>query len=157
MDIKKHIPNTLTILGYIIVNVSILMYNKTGNFIYILSMLFGFSFDYMDGYFARKFNVSSKLGNVLDKISDKVNQLMLLLLLVSRFGASKMYVGLFILREIIMFTLRKLNMKPVTSSIHGKLKTFIFPVSIILYHFNIPIKEIYLFLLSIYNLVTLFL
>jgi CDP-diacylglycerol--glycerol-3-phosphate 3-phosphatidyltransferase len=157
MNIKKNVPNILTILGYIIVNVSILIYNKTGNFTYIILMLFGFSFDYMDGYFARKLNVSSKLGNILDKISDKVNQLMLLLLLVSKFKVNILYVGLFILREIIMFTLRKLDKKPVTSSIHGKLKTFIFPVTIILYHFNLPLKQIYLFLLSIYNLITLFL
>lgn len=36
--------------------------------------LIGFSFDFIDGFIARKFKLTSDFGNILDKIIDKLTQ-----------------------------------------------------------------------------------
>jgi hypothetical protein len=133
----KHLANLTTITGLIIVSFSFLKYYLTKNIIYLVYACIGFLFDFLDGWLARKFNIKSKIGNILDKIVDKLNQSMLLLLL------------------IIMFYLRIKKIKSKYSSIHGKLKTSLFPLTIILYHFKNPYAFIYLNLITFYNYITL--
>ena len=72
MDIKKHIPNFLTLLNLLcgciaIVMVGYLKYNMAFYFVAL-----GIFFDFFDGYFARKFNVSGPLGVQLDSLADMV-------------------------------------------------------------------------------------
>lgn len=153
----NYLPNIITISGLVIVNLSLFFYYKFNKNIYLFLMLLGFSCDYFDGYIARKYNVSSSLGNILDKLTDKINQFCLLLILVLKYKVSYWYILCLFIRETIMFYMRKNNIKPKTSSIHGKLKTFIFPISIILYNNNFSFKEDYLFLLTLYNFITLIL
>ena len=78
-----------------------------------------------------------------------------LLLLIFKFDVSYIYLLLLIIRETIMIIMRKNNMKSTSSSFHGKLKTCLFPVLLILFHFNVSIKMEYLQLLTIYNFITL--
>ncbi len=145
----------ITITGMIIVIYSLFSYYHTNNFIYILIALIGFSCDYFDGYIARKFNLSSKFGNIIDKFVDKINQVGILSLLIIKFDVSPIYLLLYIIREAIMLFMRKNNMKSVSSSFHGKLKTALFPLLLILFHFNFNIKIVFLQLLTIYNFITL--
>lgn len=151
------IPNIITISGLIIVLFSLYKYYITNNYIYIIIAFIGFSCDFWDGYIARKYNMSSNIGNTLDKMVDKINQIGILLLLIIRFNISPIYLFIYILREIIMYIMRKNNMKPVSSSFYGKLKTFLFPILLILFHYNIIYRNIYLDLLTIFNFVTLLL
>jgi len=153
--IRQNIPNIITIIGFIIVNYSLLMYNLTNNSLYLMFMVLGFLCDYLDGYFARKLKLSSDLGNILDKIVDKINQTLLLVTMTIKFKISKWYLILYIFREIIMFIMRKLKYKPKTSSFHGKFKTFIFPLSLIFFAKDLFFKKIFINLLSAYNLFTL--
>ena len=150
-----NIADLVTIIGMIVVIYSLFTYYHTDNFNYILLALIGFSCDYFDGLIARKFNISSDFGNTLDKMVDKINQTGILLLLIIKFNISPIYLLLFIIREIIIYLLRKNNMKSISSSFYGKLKTFLFPVLLILFHYNLGIKMIYLQLLTIYNFITL--
>ena len=151
----NNIPNYITITGLVIVMYSLYMYYYTSNVYYLVLMCVGFSCDYFDGMIARKYNMSSSLGNILDKMVDKINQIGLLILLLLKFDTSPVYLFLYILREIIMFMMRSYNMKSVNSSFYGKLKTFLFPLSIILFHFNLDIKYVYLDALTIFNFITL--
>lgn len=151
------IPNIITISGLIIVLFSLYKYYITNNANYIIIAFIGFSCDFWDGYIARKYNMSSNLGNTLDKLVDKINQIGILLLLIIKFNISPIYLFIYILREIIMYIMRKNNMKPVSSSFYGKLKTFLFPILLILFHYNIIYRNIYLDLLTIFNFVTLLL
>ena len=150
-----NIADLITLIGLIIVVYSLFTYYHTNNFIYIIIALIGFTCDYFDGYIARKFNISSDFGNTLDKLVDKINQIGILLLLIFKFDVSYIYLLLLIIRETIMIILRKNNMKSTSSSFHGKLKTCLFPVLLILFHFNVSIKMEYLQLLTIYNFITL--
>ena len=151
----KYISNYITLLGLIIVAMSYYMYLNTSNSIFILISLFGFSCDYWDGYIARKYNISSSFGNILDKLVDKICQILLLLILIIKFNVSSNYLFLYLLREIIIYLMRINNMKSANSSFYGKLKTFLFPLLLILFHYNIPVKYIYLNLLTLFNFITL--
>ncbi len=145
----------ITLTGMIIVIYSLFTYYHTNDIIYLLTALVGFTCDYFDGLIARKFNISSDFGNILDKFVDKINQIGIQLLLIIKFDISPIYLFLYLLRETIMYIMRKNNMKPVTSSFHGKLKTALFPLLLILFHYNMFFKMEYLQLLTVYNFVTL--
>jgi CDP-diacylglycerol--glycerol-3-phosphate 3-phosphatidyltransferase len=147
----------ITLTGMIIVVYSLFTYYQTNNFIYIITALIGFSCDYFDGYIARKYNISSDFGNILDKLVDKINQVGILLLLIFKFNISPIYLLLYIIREVIIFIMRKNNMKSISSSFHGKLKTALFPLLLLLFHYNVSIKMEFLQLLTIYNFITLLL
>ncbi|MFA5407555.1 MAG: CDP-alcohol phosphatidyltransferase family protein [Bacilli bacterium] len=72
MSIKKHIPNILSTirffmalgLPFVFLNTSVL----TTFFYYIA----GESTDFVDGFLARKWNVQSKFGKIVDPVSDKM-------------------------------------------------------------------------------------
>ena len=67
----KHIPNILTILRFIFIPI-ILYFIFTGN--YILGIIFftisGIT-DVLDGFIARKFNLVSNFGKLMDPLADK--------------------------------------------------------------------------------------
>ena len=131
------------------------MYYHTNNFVYIIFMIIGFTCDYLDGYLSRSLDLKSDIGNILDKIVDKINQSMLLLVLTTKFKVSKMYLLFYFIREIVMLVLRKFKFRSKFSSIHGKLKTSIFPIVLVLFHNNNILKNIYLNCWSVYNIATL--
>ena len=147
----------ITLTGLIIVIYSLFTYYHTNNIIYIITALIGFTCDYLDGYIARKYNISSHFGNILDKLVDKINQVGILLLLIFKFNISPIYLFLYIIRETIIFIMRKNNLKSTSSSFHGKLKTALFPLLLILFHYNVSIRFEFLQLLTIYNFITLLL
>ncbi len=152
---NKNVPNIITISGLIIVLFSLYKYYITNNYNYIILAIIGFSCDFWDGYIARKYNINSSIGNILDKTVDKINQTAILILLIFKFNISPIYLFIYILREIIMFIMRKNDMKPISSSFYGKLKTFLFPVLLVLFHCDINIKTLYLNILTIFNFCTL--
>ena len=153
--IYENIPNIITISGMGIVNYSLYMYNTNLDGIYLYLMLIGFTFDFFDGYIARRLNTTSSLGNILDKITDKVNHLALLNVVMYRYDKSYYYLYLYILREIIIFILRINNLKAATSTYHAKVKTVLFPLCLLFYHYHIIGKDIYFNLWFIYNFLTI--
>lgn len=78
----KYIPNMLTILRLLLI--PFIIFNIfAGNYI-LAFILFTFSActDIADGYIARKFNLISNLGKLLDPLADKLTQLSILTSLV---------------------------------------------------------------------------
>jgi len=152
-----NIADLITLIGLIIVIYSLFTYYHTNNILYLITALIGFTCDYLDGVVARKLNISSHFGNILDKLVDKINQIGILLLLIIKFNVSPIYLILYIIRETIIYIMRKNNMKSTSSSFYGKLKTALFPLLLLLFHFNVSIRIEYLQLLTIYNFITLLL
>lgn len=72
MNIKKHIPNLITLINLFCGCVAI-VYVSQGDFLKAFYMVcLGIFFDFFDGFFARLFKVSSPLGLQLDSLADMV-------------------------------------------------------------------------------------
>lgn len=70
MNIKKHIPNLITLLNLFSGCIA-LVYASEENFeMAFFFVCLGIFFDFFDGFFARLFNVSSPLGLQLDSLAD---------------------------------------------------------------------------------------
>ena len=81
-----NIPNYLTIGRIIIVPLIVFIYLydiKYGNLINTFLFILAAITDWLDGYLARKWNQSSKLGAFLDPVADKLLVVTLLVLIIS--------------------------------------------------------------------------
>lgn len=79
MNIKKHIPNLITLINLFCGCVALVFVSKANSFqdsFYFLMAFYmvclGIFFDFFDGFFARLFKVSSPLGLQLDSLADMV-------------------------------------------------------------------------------------
>lgn len=73
---KKHIPNMLTVIRIILIPFFMYFYIFTENKgLYISMLLLAGITDVLDGFIARKFNLITDLGRVLDPIADKLTLL----------------------------------------------------------------------------------
>ncbi|MDC0093583.1 CDP-diacylglycerol--glycerol-3-phosphate 3-phosphatidyltransferase [Alphaproteobacteria bacterium] len=112
--IKKTIPNSLTIFRCIagILLPLIIMYggNKGAVIATPLLLLAGLS-DYFDGFYARKYNVVSNFGKIIDPIADKLLVIGALLALASEnmldYNYSFIAALIIILREVFVSGLRE--------------------------------------------------
>ena len=113
-NIKKAIPNALTLfrcLISILLPVLIIYGGETGAILAAPLLLLAGLSDYFDGFYARKYNVVSILGKVLDPIADKLLVIGVLLSLASE-NLLDFYYGfipslIIILREIFISGLRE--------------------------------------------------
>jgi cardiolipin synthase len=136
----KHIPNILTIFRIILVPVFLIIYFSNFQdhslwalFIFLLA---GFT-DFLDGYLARKYNVTSKVGTVLDPFADK---LMLLTALTSLYIDNLLPLFILIimyLKECTMvilgiFMFFKKTQVVIPANIFGKLATFMFTIAVVI-------------------------
>lgn len=89
---------------------TLLMLNNYYLLSFILFLISGLT-DYLDGYFARKYNASSQIGEILDPIADKI--LIVFLLFGLALNLSSYLIGfagaLIISREIWVSALRDFN------------------------------------------------
>ena len=113
-NIKKAIPNALTLfrcLISILLPILIIYGGETGAILAAPLLLLAGLSDYFDGFYARKYNVVSILGKVLDPIADKLLVIGVLLSLASE-NFLDFYFGfipslIIILREIFISGLRE--------------------------------------------------
>ncbi|MEC4050824.1 CDP-alcohol phosphatidyltransferase family protein [Flavobacterium sp. SUN046] len=72
MNIKKHIPNILTLLNLFCGCMALVSLSRGGFEEALFFVSLGIFFDFFDGFFARKFGVSGPLGVQLDSLADMV-------------------------------------------------------------------------------------
>ncbi|MDR0744355.1 MAG: CDP-alcohol phosphatidyltransferase family protein [Holosporales bacterium] len=73
IKIKQHVPNALSFFRLLLSPVFFaLLQNKSQNEILLVIILIIGITDFLDGYLARKFKVSSKFGEILDPLADKI-------------------------------------------------------------------------------------
>ncbi|WP_309640347.1 CDP-alcohol phosphatidyltransferase family protein [Flavobacterium sp.] len=72
MQIKKHVPNTITLLNLFCGCIALVSIAQ-GDFLYgFIFVCLGIFLDFFDGFFARLFKVSSPLGLQLDSLADMI-------------------------------------------------------------------------------------
>ena len=72
MNIKKYIPNTLTISRIILTPVIMATFISNNLLLTLILTIYSLTTDLLDGYLSRKWRVTSKIGALLDQIADKV-------------------------------------------------------------------------------------
>lgn len=131
----KHIPNILTILRFIFI--PIILYSIfTGN--YVLGIVFftisGIT-DVLDGFIARKFNLVSNFGKLMDPLADKLTQICVLASLVKVNIIPFWILVIVIMKELLMVVGASfLYGKDVVvySKWYGKLATVLFYLAIVI-------------------------
>ncbi len=150
----KQIPNLLTasrLLSPIFIIPTILYSNLFVTFIVIT--FFAFT-DFLDGQIARRCNIKSKLGAMLDPVTDKVFALTLLLPNMVKFPIITFI--LLVLEFIIGFinTVSTLKGNGAKSNLLGKIKTTFLSITAIAMYLNeIQIIKIILPFLSIFTII----
>ena len=142
------------------------------SFEYYLTSFFLFSAaawsDFLDGFLARKYNLTSDLGSLLDLVADKILVSSILIFFV--FYTTNIYLLILaliiILREISISSLRLflvsngVEVSKITPDRFGKLKTFIqmFSLSLLLLYpiFRESFFQVTLFLLLVSAFISLF-
>ena len=128
-----NIPNILTISRLFLTFplIIFLEINKT-NFVFALIIIGGIT-DYFDGYFARKLNLKTKFGAIIDPLTDKI------FLLIPLFWLTKMdiipfwSVSIILFRELIISSLRTTIKDGLPASKLGKYKTFFFFIALVIF------------------------
>ncbi|WP_281238894.1 CDP-alcohol phosphatidyltransferase family protein [Flavobacterium praedii] len=72
MNIKKHIPNTITLLNLFCGCIAVVFVSKNQFEMAFFFVSLGIFFDFFDGFFARLFKVTGELGLQLDSLADMV-------------------------------------------------------------------------------------
>lgn len=131
----KHIPNILTILRFIFIPI-ILYFIFTGNYILgIVSFTISGITDVLDGFIARKFNLISNFGKLMDPLADKLTQISVLASLTTVKIIPVWILAIVVLKELIMVVGASfLYGKDVVvySKWYGKLATVLFYLAIVI-------------------------
>jgi len=97
-----NIPNSITLIRIAVTPIIIfLTFNNQLVIVCILIFISSFS-DWLDGYIARRFNQFSRLGELLDPISDRIYILTLLFIVYYINALNIFIIGIIILRELFM-------------------------------------------------------
>lgn len=143
------IPNILSLFRLLLIPVYIGIYlNATEASHYFLAaaiLAVSCLTDMIDGKIARKFNMISTVGKILDPVADKATQLTLILCLAVKHSVLWYLVGLFVIKEgfqIVagMLTLRKGKMLE-GALMSGKVCTTVLFLSLILLVLNPSLSE----------------
>lgn len=130
----KYVPNTLTLLRFILIPFIIIsLCNDNYIATFILFTLSGIT-DVLDGYIARKFNLITNFGKLVDPLADKSTQISILATLAFKDIVPMWMIIILFLKEFIMISGASFlygKELVVSSKWYGKLATVLFYVAII--------------------------
>ena len=133
----------------------ILLMSPNGYFLALVLFFLAGITDYFDGYFARKYNATSQLGEILDPIADKI--LILFVLFGLAINLSSYLIGFIgatiITREIWVGALRDLNARNGNNdatkvTFLAKIKTTIQLFTISIYLFGLAINNMLIIVIA---------
>ena len=133
------IPNWLCFLRIALIPIFSVLFIKEHYIIAFVLMIIAAVTDLLDGKIARKYNMVSNLGKILDPIADKLSQVAIVIILIFKFwsfeGILKYLLFLFIAKELIMViagaVLLAKGMRPVAAEMWGKVATTVFYIFMI--------------------------
>lgn len=132
------IPNWLSFLRIALIPVFTVMFIKGMYIPAFITMIAAAVTDLLDGKIARKYNMISNLGKILDPIADKLSQIAIVIILIIKFwdGYLKYILFLFIVKELLMVfggaLLLAKGMRPVAAEMWGKVATTVFYIFMII-------------------------
>lgn len=134
------IPNWLCFLRIALIPVFSVLFIKEYYIAAFITMMVAAVTDLLDGKIARKYDMVSNLGKILDPIADKLSQIAIVIILLYKFWNTvptlKYVLFLFIFKELLMVAggalLMAKGMRPVAAEFWGKLATTVFYIFMIL-------------------------
>ncbi len=130
-NLALNIPNLLSISRIFLVFPLIFFLEINRPFYVFILIIIGGLTDYFDGLIARKFNLKTRLGAILDPLSDKVFYLIPLVFLCKNNLIPFWSLTLILFRELIISSLRNVTKDGLPASQLGKFKTFFFFISLV--------------------------
>ena len=149
-NLALNIPNLLSISRLFLVFPLILFLEINRPIYVFIFIIIGGLTDYLDGLIARKFNLKTRLGAILDPLSDKVFYLVPLIYLCKNDLIPFRSLSLILFRELIISSLRNSTKDGLPASILGKFKTFFFFISLITFFSPLKISFLNNFALVFY-------
>lgn len=134
------IPNWLCFLRIALIPVFSVLFIKEYYIAAFITMMVAAVTDLLDGKIARKYDMVSNLGKILDPIADKLSQIAIVIIMLYKFWnivpTLKYVLFLFIFKELLMVAggalLMAKGMRPVAAEFWGKLATTVFYIFMIL-------------------------
>lgn len=99
------IPNILSIFRILLIPVFVvtfLLYGDENSMIPALILLLSGATDMADGFIARKYNMITDLGKILDPLADKLTLFFVCLTLSTRYSSLLVLTGVFFIKELLM-------------------------------------------------------
>ena len=142
-NLIANIPNILSI-SRLFLTFPLIIFLEINNpeFIFALIIIGGLT-DYFDGYFARKLNLKTKFGAIIDPLTDKIFLLTPLVWLTKMDIIPFWSVAIILIRELIISSLRTTVKDGLPASKLGKYKTFFFFIALVI--FFLPFSQVFLF------------
>lgn len=133
------IPNWMCFVRIALIPVFAVLFIKEYYLWAVITMIVAALTDVFDGKIARKYNMVSNLGKILDPIADKLSQMAIVIILIIKFwnndGIVKYIFFLFIFKELVMIiggaVLLSKGMRPTAAEVWGKVATVVFYVFMI--------------------------
>lgn len=133
------IPNWMCFVRIALIPVFAVLFIKEYYLWAVITMIVAALTDVFDGKIARKYNMVSNLGKILDPIADKLSQMAIVIILIIKFwnndGIVKYIFFLFIFKELVMIIgggiLLSKGMRPTAAKVWGKAATVVFYVFMI--------------------------
>ncbi len=132
------VPNLLSIVRLLLIPFIVYLYCFKQMYIeaVVFIVLSGIT-DVVDGIIARKFDMVSDFGKILDPIADKLTQITVIFCIATRVPEMWLIVGMFIAKEVIMLLMGMVAIKKLDSinsaRWYGKLNTVVLYATIILF------------------------
>jgi CDP-diacylglycerol--glycerol-3-phosphate 3-phosphatidyltransferase len=105
----QRVPNALSLSRVVFAPIALLLSLHLAFATYIATaciVLMALVTDVLDGYLARRWNVASPVGYVMDGLGDRAMHIALLLVFMARYSISPVLVWLVIFREICVYAVR---------------------------------------------------
>ncbi|UFX98517.1 CDP-alcohol phosphatidyltransferase family protein [Candidatus Gromoviella agglomerans] len=120
-SILKHIPNILSSLR-LILGLMFIIFDSIDKYLFIT----GSVSDFFDGFFARKFNIESNFGRLIDPIADKIFITSSMIILFKHNLIGIFWLGLSITKDVLIilgYLARSKKNQAIKPNIFGKLST----------------------------------
>ena len=130
----KHLPNILTIIRFLLIPVIVLFALNNNYIAAIVVLTISGITDILDGYIARRFNLISDFGKLMDPFADKATQLTILEVLSIKEIIPFWIMIVVLLKEVLMIAGASFlygKELVVSSKWYGKLATVLFYVAIV--------------------------
>ncbi len=140
------IPNILSFFRLALIPVIVWLYLGVGSREWTTVVILVSSVtDIVDGWIARRFNMTSDVGKAIDPLADKLTQLAVLLCLLTDFPLIALPITVMLIKEIASFVLRLIIFKKTekvdSAEWHGKVNTVLLHAIIILHVIWIDIAK----------------